>query len=368
MIILYYFRELDTPMYRWQHTQIFDELERHDIHIIPFNPLNYSSKEEANEKALGKLKEGRFDAFLTCMDSPYFYESTLEEIHKMGLPMILFCPDNLEVPYIYKGIAHFFDVVWLTSIETKYLYERWGAKRIVYQTYAANPYLYEPKWGEAIPTVGFIGSPYGSRTNKLNILLNSDIDCSVYSNALFDGYNTSVGGTYKMDILDVAQKASRYLRFPIGRKVLYSTLKNKLSKKSQLNTGAECFHKYRSVSDVEMNKLYSDFALSLNITELRDTYCIKNPIHKIHLRAFEIPMAGGLQFASYTEELASYFEEGKEIVLYRSPEEMVDKARYYLSDKHFNEILQMKKNARKRAENEHTWYKRFTYVLNALQS
>lgn len=367
MKVFYYFRELDTPMYRWQHTQIFDELGKHDIHIVPFNPLNYRSKEEANEEALRELRNSNYDAFLTCMDTPCFYEATLQDIRKMGLPMILFCPDNLEVPYIYKGIVRYFDVVWLTSIETKYLYERWGAKKILFQTYAANPYLYNPVWGKTINSVGFIGSPYGSRANKLNILLKGRISCSVFSNSLFEkGYNTSVGDTYKIDIIDIAQKAVRYIRFPIGRKVLFSTLKNKLSKESALNLDSPYLKKSHSVADDEMVRLYSDFALSLNITELRDTYCLKTPIHKIHLRAFEIPMAGGLQFASYNEELASYFEEGKEIVFYRSPEEMIDKAMYYLNEKRAVEILTMKKNARKRAENEHTWYNRFSNVIKAI--
>ncbi len=367
MKVFYYFRELDTPMYRWQHTQIFDELERYDIIIVPFNPLIYHSKEEANNMALKELKNGKYDLFMTCMESECFYDETLKEIQRIGLPKVLFCPDNLEVPFIYKDIVKYFDVVWLTSHETLYLFKRWDAKKIVFQTYAANPFLYRPTWGNTIKTVGFIGSPYGSRTNKLNILLNGGVDCSVYSNLLFDGYNSSVGGKYQMDILDVSKKAIRYLKFPIGRKVLYSTIKNKFTKSSRLNYESKCFHKYRSVSNNEMNHLYSDMALSLNITELRDTFCLEKPIHKIHLRAFEIPMAGGLQLASYTDELASYFEEGKEIVLYNSAEEMVDKANYYLNKCSDNILLEMKMAARKRAEREHTWKCRFEKVINALK-
>lgn len=353
-------------MYRWQHTQIFDELERHGIYIEPFNPLNYSSKEEANENALSKLRNGNYDVFLTCVESELFYDITLQEIKRMGIPMILFCPDNLELPYLHQKIAKYFDVVWLTSWETQYLFDKWGVKTI-FQTYAANPYLYKPRWQKIIPEVGFIGSPYGSRTNKLNVLIENGVKCSVYSNTLFEkGYNSSVGNQYKINVPDVAKKAIRYMRFPIGRKVLYSTIKNKLSKKSELNVECPYLTKNRSVSDEEMNILYSNFALSLNITELRDTYCLKNPIHKVHLRAFEIPMAGGLQIASYTEELASYFEDGKEIVMYRDTDELIEKAKYYLDEKHSDEVLQMKQNARKRAERDHTWYNRFSNILKEL--
>lgn len=354
-------------MYRWQHTQIFDELERHNIHIIPFNPLSFHSKDEANESALKELKAGKYDLFMTCMESEAFYESTLRDIRSFGMPMVLFCPDNLELPYLHKKIVPYFDVVWLTSWETKYLFEKWNAKNIIFQSYAANPYLYKPHWGEIISTVGFVGSPYGSRTNKLNTLLNGGINCSVYSNMLFEqGYNTSVGKKYKIDIHNVTQKALWYMQFPIGRKVLFSTIKNKISKKSKLDINNSNLAKFRSVSDDEMNRLYSDFALSLNITELRDTYCLNTPIHKIHLRTFEIPMAGGLQFANYNEEIASYFEDGKEIVLYRTKEEMIDKAKYYLDIKHATEVLHMKHNARLRAEGEHTWFHRFDKIMKVI--
>ena len=70
-------------------------------------------------------------------------------------------------------------------------------------------------------------------------------------------------------------------------------------------------------------------------------------------------MCGGLQLASYTEELAGYFEDGKEIVLYHSKEEMVDKAKFYLDKKNESLVNSMKKAARVRAEKEHTWTRRF---------
>ncbi|HBN04508.1 MAG TPA: glycosyltransferase family 1 protein, partial [Bacteroidales bacterium] len=103
----------------------------------------------------------------------------------------------------------------------------------------------------------------------------------------------------------------------------------------------------------------SAHSLSLNITELRNTYVLKKPIHKLHLRTFEIPMAGGLEFTSYTPEILNYFEPDKEIVLYDSDEEMTEKARFYLDPKNEYLCKIMKKNARKRSVSEHTWKNRF---------
>jgi spore maturation protein CgeB len=86
----------------------------------------------------------------------------------------------------------------------------------------------------------------------------------------------------------------------------------------------------------------------------------------MHLRTFEIPMCGGLEIASYTDELACYFEEDKEIILYKSENEFVSKSKFYLDPKNEALCLQMKKNARKRADSEHTWMNRFSVLFSKL--
>lgn len=368
MKILYYFRELNTPMYWWQRIHIFDELKRYGHIIITFNPLDFFSPEEANENVLRYIKKNPdFDLFLTCVDSKWIFPSTIEMIKQWGYPTALICWDNLELPFKHKIVAPHFDFIWLTSYETKYLFENWGCKNIIFQTYAANPYVFIPRWSENINVVGFIGSPYGSRVNKINDLINNKINCNVYSDSLFcQGYNSSHGGKQSFDLYDKSIKAGRYLRFPIGRKVLFSALKNKIINKTHLNSSSPFLHKFKSVSNSEMISLYSNLSLSLNITELRDTYVLRYPIHKIHLRAFEIPMSGGLQFASYNEELASYFEENKEIIFYHNIEEYIDKARFYLDKINYNQMMKMKIAARKKAENEHTWMKRFSVLFEKI--
>ncbi len=51
----------------------------------------------------------------------------------------------------------------------------------------------------------------------------------------------------------------------------------------------------------------------------------------IPLRALDIMGAGGFLLSNYQTELAEQFEDGKELVLYGSAEELLDKIRYYLS-------------------------------------
>ena len=77
-------------------------------------------------------------------------------------------------------------------------------------------------------------------------------------------------------------------------------------------------------------------------------------------------MSGGINICKYNQELAGYFEEGKEIVFYHDNEELVDKVRFYLERASDCEILKMKKAARTRAEKEHAWWNRFMIAFEIL--
>ncbi|MCM1163640.1 MAG: glycosyltransferase [Muribaculaceae bacterium] len=370
MKIFYYFLEYDTPMYGWQRQNHIDELIRAGHEVVTFNPAQYGSMTQANSEAVKMLRQGSgWDMFLACDDQDVLFPETVGRVREMGIPSCLICWDNLELPYKQKKIAPLFDVVWLTSAETSYLFERWGCRNILFMPYAANPFIYQPSAAEEpVRAVGFIGSPYGSRTNKINDLTAGGIPCRIYSNALVDpSYNSSLkNGRKSFHPLNLAVKTTRYLRFPIGRRVLWSTILNRFSRSSELDTTTPMLIGEPSVPFSSMCALYSALTLSLNIAELRDTYVLSQPIPKLHLRTFEIPMSGGLQLTSRTPEITNYFDEGREIVLYSSREEMVDKARYYLDPHHDSEVARMKAAARRRAEAEHTWMSRFNRIFATL--
>jgi spore maturation protein CgeB len=279
---------------------------------------------------------------------------------------VLICFDNLHAPFMHKKNAPAFDLVWLTSKETIGMYKQWGCNNTIFQTYAANPFQFMPHWDESDSFVSFIGTPYGSRVNKLNVLTDSGVLCKVYADSLIFDENIEIQ-VEKLAFRKIVKQTINALSFNIGRKVFYGAFKNKYSSNKQLILNRnEFLIASPSVSFLEMNKIYSNSSLSLNITELRNTYVLKNPIHKIHLRTFEIPMSGGLEIASYTEELASYFKEDEEIVLYKSEEELISKAKFYLDFKNDSLTSQMKKNARKRAELQHTWTNRFENIFNRI--
>ncbi len=367
MRILYFFPEIASPMFEWQRVNIFDELSRYNVEIDPFNPLGFSSWEEANEKVLSKANKVCYDLFMTdiCHKSMIFKE-TLDVFKQKGIPTLCFRPDNLLIPFNDQELAQSFDLFWLTSQETSYLYKKWGAN-VVFQPYAANPfrYVYSPK--TLIRKVNFIGRPYGSRPNMINMLTRHIVPVDVFCQnnpSLYNSQSTSESNRLSIQLQPFYIQVTDRLRFSIGRKILLSNLISKIKGEPILeeNTSLKLCPR---LTFEDMCKTYSNYCLSLASSSARGTDNLSHPVNVVNLRNFEIPMCGGLELCRYSEEMANYFEDGKEIVLYRNDEDLIDKARYYLNAPE-REINRIKRNARYKAENEHTWFNRFKKVLGRL--
>lgn len=363
--ILYYFPEINSVMYEWQRFHFINELKSNKINIDIFNPLHYQNIEVAQEELLKflKINKNKYSLFLTGVNDTFFTPQVIVRIKEIGIPTLLICFDNLHAPFIHKNIAPFFDLVWLTSSETEYLFKGWGANTI-FLPYAANPFFFTPSVKPDINSVGFIGTPYGMRLQKIESLTAQNIPVAIYSNSFFETQNQTE--KVRRTISEKTKHAANLISFQIGRKILFSEFiylfHHTLKSQKKLTENKE-IQLFPSVSFIEMVELYSSFAISLGITDVRNTYLLKNPVLKLHLRTFEIPMSGGLQIINYTDELASYFEDEKEIILYKSEEEFIDKAKFYLQDSQKKTRMNMKIAARKRAVSDHTWMNRFIKVF-----
>lgn len=367
MRIFYYFQDLETNMFDWQRVHIIDELSHHGVEVVTFNPLYYYTPEEANDKALQILRKGGYDLFFTnvCYYKMLFVD-TVCEIKKMGIPTLCLRCDNLIIPFNDKVLAPYFDLVWLTSFETQHLYNKWGVKSF-FAPYAANPFFFNYVVSEIIRRPCFIGTPYGSRSIMINNLTENGIDVDVY-------YKSSpIKGKIQKESRIVSKiltqnRIEYYMSnfmFKEGRKILIGSLFNRLFGETYLSQN-DCLHSFYRVAFNEMTQMYSKYTLCLSSTSTNHTDALKKPLNVINLRAFEIPMSGGIMLCRYSNELANYFEDGKEIIFYRNKEDMLDKAFYYTKKASDNEIIKIKKAARFRAENEHTWWCRFSIIFRIL--
>lgn len=361
MRILYYFKEKDRMMDKWQRYHIFNELERHNCYITVYNPLEYSTVEEANDRLIEFIDKYPFDLFMTPHGNETLFIESLLEIKRKGIPTLLICFDNLIVPFNHHKIAPYFDLVWLTSKETERLFVSWGAN-VIFNPYAANPHYFKPRYDKEIDRVAFIGTPYGSRVNMLNLMTENEVNVNLHAN--ISSPNNQVAQSKPHKMMEYIQPVYNLIRFGIGRRVLLGALKQKFLGTHKLDIHTNFLEMKPPVGLDKLSELYSNYALSLASTTARNTGVLRHPVHIVNLRSFEIPMSGGLQICSYFEELAKYFEEDKEIIFYRSNDEFIEKLRFYLRTENENIRMKMKLAARKRAESEHTWLHRFKKVFD----
>jgi len=118
-------------------------------------------------------------------------------------------------------------------------------------------------------------------------------------------------------------------------------------------------HIWWELSFDDMIKLYSKSKISLWFNERGNTYHLNKPLYQIRLRDFEAPMSGACYLMYRIPEMLEYFEEDKEMIFYDSFEELVEKVKFYTNPKNDELRKSIKINARKRAEKDHSWEKRF---------
>ena len=104
----------------------------------------------------------------------------------------------------------------------------------------------------------------------------------------------------------------------------------------------------------EMPKIFNLSKINLNFT-------IKPIRTGLPLRIWDIMGCGGFVLTNYQEEISEYFEVGKDLEVFGSEEELVEKTRYYLE--HEEERAAIARNGYMKVREYHTWEKRMEQVL-----
>lgn len=364
MNVLYFYPEHRGDfMFFWQRIHFINELSTHGIHIDILNPLDFDSLDHAWDELIKKIHCEKYDLFF--MSSPMFItRDILATIRKEGIPSLCFRPDNLLIPYIDREIASSFDLIWLTSKETDFLYKKWKARFFV-APYAANPLSFHPVTSPLIRRVCFVGTPYGSRSNMINSLINNNIPVDAFCRKINEQHYEMFNIKYKEPIPSSYEVLLNDIRYHEGRKVIWANLLNRM-RKHRLNDKSSFLNILPRIPFNEISATYSSYALSLSSTSARNTDILSKPVNVINLRSFEIPMSGGLQICRYSDELSQYYEEDKEILFYLDVDELRDKAKFYTEKASESTINKIKTAARVRSENEHTWTHRFNIAFDLL--
>jgi spore maturation protein CgeB len=291
------------------------------------------------------------DLFFSYFYAGFCGRETIERIRALGIfTLNWYCNASYQFDLI-APLAPAYDACLVPEKFRLEDYRRIGARPIYCQE-AANPNFYRPAWREGEPNpyrheVTFVGQRYGDRPAYLAHLARSGVPVRAWGVG-WTGYAATVArapGRLRglLSARGLAYGARRLLR-------LWQDRRHALPRGA---AGA-------ALDDAQMVEVFSRSKINLGFSTVGETARTGRPIFQVRLRDFEVPMAGGFYLTQYQPELEEFFEFGREIECFRTKEELVDKARYYLAPEGAAEREAIRRRGFERARRDHTWHQRLT--------
>lgn len=120
----------------------------------------------------------------------------------------------------------------------------------------------------------------------------------------------------------------------------------------------ESIHRYPPVNAMtEQLKVFQSSGVNLNVT-------LRSIESGVPLRVFDILSVGGFVLTDYRKDAEKLFREDEEIVMFRTPEEMMEKLAFYTT--HETEQKRIAKNGHRRARAEYSYERMLEEILQKI--
>jgi glycosyltransferase involved in cell wall biosynthesis len=214
-----------------------------------------------------------------------------------------FCDDHWRFEKYSSIVATNFDFVCTTANSALPKYENLGiADKVIKTQWACNHELYVPYDIEKDIDISLVGRPHGGRKEVIEAMTSSGLSVEVFGH----GWKNRP-------------------RLPFN----------------------------------QMVRVFSRSKINLNLSNSSETG------QQIKGRNFEVPGTRSFLLTGNADNLKEYYEDGKEIVIFNSTDELIDKASYYLS--HDIERQRIAENGYQRTLAEHTWHHRYDTIFKHIE-
>ena len=309
-----------------------------------------------SEKLLGQFRKEHekkpFDVFFAYLMDGMIEPSVIDEIRKTGVPTCNFSCNNSHQFYLVDELSPHFDYNLHSEKDARNKFLAIGANPLWWPM-ASNPKYFKPMDVPRTVQASFVGANYALRARYIEHLLKNGEDVHAYGPGWVYGSATrwrSIAKHYKL-LLTACAAFTPQAQYSASANLADHDLRRSLGARFPDNV-------HLPVSDDELIALYSRSHISLGFMEVYDQHDASQTVTQhLHLREFEAPMSGALYCTGFTSELAEMFEPDKEVLVYRSQHELLDKVRYYLA--HPGEAEKVRQAGMVRALSEHTYHKRF---------
>jgi spore maturation protein CgeB len=331
-----------------------------------FTPERLNIRATTTQQILDEVRKAHavkpIDLFLSYFYTAHFEPAAFALMHGWGITTINYYCNSMYQFDLVADIAARVNYSWHAEKHARPLYQAAGANPVWVQM-AADPNVYRPVEGTTrLPSASFVGLRYADRDRWMAALVRANVPLAIY------------GPGWGGDPPEVAP----------GRALTNSS---RTQARNYLGEIRRNFSKHGLVGGLARTKRQYDYR-----RQTRELLCLLKPLAKgpapnicnvfsshevvlnfsnvwsdgrpgskliphVRLRDFEAPMCRSCFLTGHTDEIAEFYEVGKEIDTYNSPEEFVDKVRFYLS--HAQAAEKLRELGYQRARTDHTWRRRF---------
>lgn len=332
--------------YSFEHYNFYDSLVkmdggRHEIVYFPFDEImKESGRGGMNEKLLEAARAEKPDLCFFSLFTDEIKKATIKKISReTGVPTFnWFSDDHWRFYNFSKYYAPAFSWISTTDSRAPEKYEKTGYENVIKTQWACNHFLYKPVESETGYGVTFVGQPHSDRREIVEKIRSAGVEVDCFGTGWPNGHvsqNKMIGIFSSSRINLNLTKASGI----IGAKPLAKIFLNKRA------DGSYRLH----------NPLYW-------IDNFRSLWNKRR--EQIKGRNFEVPGCGGFLLTAGADNLEDYYEDGREIVIFRDTADMIDKIKYYLA--HDEERKKIAHAGYERTVREHTYEKRFNKIFETI--
>ncbi|HKZ78741.1 MAG TPA: glycosyltransferase [Pyrinomonadaceae bacterium] len=339
-----------------------------------FTPQEMGVRGRITEQIIDEVKTAHrqrpINLFLSYFYNAHFDPLGVDEIHRLDIPTVNFYCNSIYQFELVSAIASRVRFSWHPEKNARAQYLKAGANPVWVQM-AADPKVCHP-----IPNVArrrrtcFVGQRYCDRDRWLASLARQGVPVDIYGNGWLPDTNSqheeeksqgvrwvgSAEANLEVFRKNVKQNGLVGGSFRTLRQAFYATETRRL--RSVLKPHA----KGRAEN---LSEVLSSYEVVLNFSNVwADGRLGSRLIPHVRLRDFEAPMCRTCYLTGDTDEINEFYEVGREIDTYRTPEELIDKANYYL--RHAELAEKLRNQGYRRALRDHTWLHRFKELFQKI--
>lgn len=346
----------------FEHFNFYDSLHNMGLDLIYFDFMTIArerGRDAMNRRLLEVAKSEKPDLMFTVLHREELDKKTVRAISEETSTTTLnwFADDHWRFEDFSRDWAPCFNWAITTDKNALVKYEALGYANVIKSQWACNHFLYRKLDVPLVRDVTFVGQPHGDRREVIAAVASAGLRVETW------GTGWESGRLSQDEMIELFNSSRVNLNLSnasraAGPSSRLASLRSRVSMALDATPLGE-----RLKETVRKTARGAGAGRSAGQRRLRlpDTGTARVEKDQIKGRNFEIPGCGGFLLTGPAEDLASYYEAGKEIVAFEDADDLIEKARYYLA--HEGERIVIAEAGYERTMREHTYVHRFSDIL-----